>query len=187
VYVWGVGIVQAIHSQHRLLHAQRAEQRGAAASFYGTISRPNLEALKIEYLTFDEEGLVVSLGKTKNQLVGLGPREGHLQFLRFGAVPHPLAAGLVTGVGPRRRCVFVSLRKKRRLTTKYINLIAQQYLGNGYATHSLRASYVTVSKPNGADDSKVINHTKHKTSAMIRRYTKLDNVRQHNSAKELSM
>ncbi|MCC3155596.1 hypothetical protein LJ738_21170, partial [Hymenobacter sp. BT770] len=63
------------------------------------------------------------------------------------------------------------------MTTKYINLIAQQYLGSGYAAHSLRASYVTVSKLNGADDSKVINQTKHNTSAMIRRYTKLDNVR----------
>jgi hypothetical protein len=51
----------------------------------------------------------------------------------------------------------------------------------------LRASFVTVSKLNGADDSKVMNQTKHKTSAMIRRYTRLDNVRQHNSAKELGL
>jgi hypothetical protein len=32
-----------------------------------------------------------------------------------------------------------------------------------------------------------MNQTKHKTSAMIRRYTRLDNVRQHNSAKELGI
>jgi integrase len=86
----------------------------------------------------------------------------------------------------------VSLRKNqqvttRRMTTKYINLITQQYLGSGYTAHSLRASFVTVSKLNGADDSKVMNQTKHKTSAMIRRYTRLDNVRQHNSAKELGL
>jgi integrase len=88
--------------------------------------------------------------------------------------------------------VFVSLRKNqhltmRRMTTKYINLIAQQYLGPQYTVHSLRTSFVTVSKLNGADDSKVMNQTKHKTSAMIRRYTPLDNVRQHNSAKELGL
>ena len=38
-----------------------------------------------------------------------------------------------------------------------------------------------------ADDSKVMNQTKHKTSAMIRRYTRLDDVRQHNSVKELGL
>jgi hypothetical protein len=33
----------------------------------------------------------------------------------------------------------------------------------------LRASFMTVPKLNGADDSKVMYQTKHKTSAMIRR------------------
>ena len=89
-------------------------------------------------------------------------------------------------------CVFVSLRKNQRvatrcLTTKYLNLSTQQYLETGYATQSLQASFVTVSKLNGADDSRVMNRTKHKTSAMIRRYTRLANVRQHNSAKELGL
>lgn len=88
--------------------------------------------------------------------------------------------------------VFVWLRKNqqlttRRLSTKYINLTTQQYLGTGYTTHSLRTSFVTVSMLNGVDDSKVMNQTKHKTSAMIRRYTRLDNVRQHHSAKELGL
>ena len=44
-----------------------------------------------------------------------------------------------------------------------------------------------MSKLNGADDSKVMNQTKHKTSALIRRYIRLDNVRQHNSDKELGL
>jgi len=44
-----------------------------------------------------------------------------------------------------------------------------------------------VSKLNGADDSKVMNQTKHKASTVIRRYIRLDNVRQHNSAKELGL
>lgn len=32
-----------------------------------------------------------------------------------------------------------------------------------------------------------MNQTKYKTSAMIRRYTRLDNVQQHNAAKELGL
>lgn len=78
--------------------------------------------------------------------------------------------------------VFISLRKSSqltncRLTDKHINLITQRYLGINYAAHSLRASFVTVAKLNGADYSEIMNQTKHKTSAMIRHYTRLDNVR----------
>ncbi|GAB3309665.1 site-specific integrase [Hymenobacter tenuis] len=77
--------------------------------------------------------------------------------------------------------LLVSLSKggqltQRRLTDKYINLIVQRYLGSTFSTHSLRASFVTVAKLAGADDSEVMNQTKHKTSAMIRCYIRLDNV-----------
>lgn len=95
-------------------------------------------------------------------------------------------------LGQATGAVFVSLRKgqcltTRRLTDQYVNLIAQQYLGTTFTAHSLRASFVTVAKLNGADDSEIMNQTKHKTSAMIRRYTRLDNVRQHNAGKKLGL
>lgn len=88
--------------------------------------------------------------------------------------------------------MFVSLRQNnqitsRRMTTKYTNLIVQQHLSHQFTAHSLRASFVTVSKLNGADDSKVMNQINHKTSTIIRRYNRLVNVRQHNSAKELGL
>ena len=70
---------------------------------------------------------------------------------------------------------------------KHVNLIGQRYLGTKYTAHSQRASFVTVAKLAGADDSEVMNQTKHKTSEMIRRYTRLDNVRQHNAAQKLEL
>ena len=160
--------------------------------FTGAFRRSELEALNIEDLAFDEEGLVVSLDKSKTNQLGQAEEKAIFYSPELALCPiRSLQAWLRVldrGEGP----VFVSLRKNqqltaRRMTTKYINLITQQYLGSNYTAHSLRASFVTVSKLNGADDSKVMNQTKHKTSAMIRRYTRLDNVRQHNSAKELGL
>jgi hypothetical protein len=46
---------------------------------------------------------------------------------------------------------------------------------------------VTIAKLNGADDAEVMNQTKHKTTDMIRRYTRLDNIRQHNAAQKLGL
>jgi site-specific recombinase XerD len=160
--------------------------------FTGAFRRSELEALNIEHLTFDEEGLIVSLDQSKTNQLGQAEEKAIFYSPDPALCPIRSLQAWLRILDRSEGCVFVSLRKNqqvttRRLTTKYINLITQQYLGTGYTAHSLRASFVTVSKLNGADDSKVMNQTKHKTSAMIRRYTRLDNVRQHNSAKELGL
>lgn len=59
--------------------------------------------------------------------------------------------------------------------------------GKMYTAHSLRASFVTISKLAGADDSEVMNQTKHKSSDMIRHYTRVDNVRQFNAVTKLGL
>jgi hypothetical protein len=68
-----------------------------------------------------------------------------------------------------------------------LNEIVHLLLGSPYTAHSLRASFVTIAKPDGADDAEVMNQTKYKTTDMIRRYTRLDNVRQHNAAQKLGL
>jgi integrase len=88
--------------------------------------------------------------------------------------------------------LFVSLRinsrlTARRLAAKHLNLLVQRYLGGKYSAHSLRASFVTIAKLNGVDDSKIMNQTKHKTTDMILSYPRLDNVRQHNAAQKLGL
>ena len=160
--------------------------------FTGAFRRSELEALNIEDLAFDEEGLVVSLDKSKTNQMGQAEEKAIFYSPELVLCPIRSLQAWLRVLDRSEGPVFVSLRKNqqltsRRMTTKYINLITQQYLGSGYTAHSLRASFVTVSKLNGADDSKVMNQTKHKTSTMIRRYTRLDNVRQHNSAKELGL
>ncbi|MBF9239891.1 tyrosine-type recombinase/integrase [Hymenobacter sp. BT683] len=160
--------------------------------FTGAFRRSELEALNIEDLAFDEEGLVVSLDKSKTNQLGQAEEKAIFYSPDPALCPIRSLQAWLRVLDRTEGCVFVSLRKHqhlttRRMTTKYINLIVQQYLGAPYTAHSLRASFVTVSKLHGADDSKVMNQTKHKTSAMIRRYTRLDNVRQHNAAKELGL
>ena len=160
--------------------------------FTGAFRRSELEALNIEDLAFDEAGLVVALDKSKTNQLGQAEEKAIFYSPDPALCPIRSLQAWLRVLDRDTGCVFVSLRKNqqltaRRMTTKYINLIAQQYLGSGYTAHSLRASFVTISKLNGADDSKVMNQTKHKTNAMIRRYTRLDNVRQHNSAKELGL
>lgn len=160
--------------------------------FAGAFRRSELTALNVEDLRFTEECLLVSLGKSKtNQL---GDHEEKAVFYSPEPAVCPIRAlrAWLGQLGRAQGPLFVSLRKNHRLTAnrlsdQSINLLVQRHLGAGFTAHSLRASFVTVAKLAGADDSKVMNQTKHKTSAMIQRYTRLDDVRQHNAARELGL
>lgn len=149
-------------------------------------------------MAFDEEGLVIAFDQSKTNQTGQADEKAIYYSPDVATCPIRslqawLRAWLRASAADRQTGpVFVSFRKnnrltERRLTDKHINLIVQRYLGPNFTAHSLRASFVTVAKLNGADDSEIMNQTKHKTSAMIRRYTRLDNVRQHNAAQKLGL
>jgi site-specific recombinase XerD len=130
--------------------------------FTGAFRRSEFEALNIDDLALDEEGLVVSLDKSKTNQLGQAKEKAIFYSPDSQLCPIRSLQAWLRVLDRETGCVFVSLRKNqqgtaRRMTTKYINLIAQQYLGSSYTAHSLRASFVTVSKLNGADDSKVMN------------------------------
>ena len=160
--------------------------------FSGAFRRSEMAALDLEDLRFSEEGLIVDLKKSKTNQLGEHEEKAIFYSPELPLCPIRSLQSWVKVLGRTQGPLFVSLRKnsrltERRLTDKHLNLIVQRYLGPTFSAHSLRASFVTVAKLAGADDSEVMNQTKHKTSEMIRRYTRLDNVRQHNAAQKLGL
>jgi len=160
--------------------------------FTGAFRRSELAALNLEDLRFTEDCVIVSLARSKTNQLGQHEEKAIFYSPEAKVCPIRSLQAWVRELGRESGPVFVSLRKGERLTParlsdKSINAVVQRYLGPDYSAHSLRASFVTVAKLAGADDSEVMNQTKHKTSAMIRRYTRLDNVRQHNAAQKLGL
>lgn len=160
--------------------------------FSGAFRRSEMAALNLEDLGFSEEGLIVDLKKSKTNQLGENEEKAIFYSPELALCPIRSLQAWMRELGRTQGPLFVSLRKnnkltERRLTDKHLNLIVQRYLGPTFSAHSLRASFVTVAKLAGADDGEVMNQTKHKTSEMIRRYTRLDNVRQHNAAQKLGL
>jgi integrase len=88
--------------------------------------------------------------------------------------------------------LFVRVRKGDQITEERLNdmtvyIIVKKYLGELYSAHSLRASFITIAKINGADDSKIMRQSKHKTNQMIQRYTRIEDIKQHNAATKLGL
>jgi integrase len=161
----------------------------------GAFRRDELASIDLAHLRFDDDGLVVELPKSKTNQKG--EAEEKAIFFAPDRRSCPVRAvkdwlELLHQHGRTSGPLFLSFHKgqrlsRRRLSTFSLNEIVQLRLGAPYTAHSLRASFVTIAKLNGADDAEVMNQTKHKTTDMIRRYTRLDNIRQHNAAQKLGL
>jgi integrase len=186
------GVVQGIDTQRPSGIRDRALLLLGLA---GAFRRDELASLDLAHLHFDEDGLVVELPKSKTNQKG--EAEEKALFFAPDRRNCPVRAvkdwlEVLHRHGHTAGPLFLSFHKgqrlsRRRLSTFSLNEIVRLHLGAPYTAHSLRASFVTIAKLNGADDAEVMNQTKHKTTAMIRRYTRLDNIRQHNAAQKLGL
>ena len=113
-----------------------------------------------------------------------------------GTFRPPVDARADRGVGvgqlPASHPLLLRMRRgdrfgKQRLTDWSINQLVAKWFGTKYSAHTLRASFVTVSKKNGASNSEIMAQTHHKTEAMIRRYTRFEDARTHNAGTKLGL
>lgn len=161
----------------------------------GAFRRDELASIDLAHLRLDEDGLVVELPKSKTNQQGAAEEKAIFFAPDRRSCPVRAVKDWLVVLEEHGRTVgplFLSFHKgqrlsRRRLSTFSLNEIVQLRLGAPYTAHSLRASFVTIAKLNGADDAEVMNQTKHKTTDMIRRYTRLDNIRQHNAAQKLGL
>ncbi|WP_460639549.1 site-specific integrase [Larkinella harenae] len=164
--------------------------------FAGAFRRSELVALDTNQVQFDADGAMIT--QTRSKTNQLGQRETKVFFYSPERALCPVrmlqewirVRELETGTtdGP----LFVRIRKGNQVTTerlsdKAVDRITKQYLGEEFSAHSLRASFVTISKLNGAVDSEIMQQTGHKTTEMIRRYTRVQNARQHNAGRKLNL
>jgi len=160
--------------------------------FTGAFRRSELVSLSLEDLTFTDEGLIVSLGKSKTNQYGDHEEKAIYYSPEAALCPIRILRAWTERLGRERGPLFVRIRKGdrlsfERLSDQWVDKLVKQVFGASYSAHSLRASFVTIAKLNGADDSEVMRQTKHKTPLMIQRYTRLENIRQHNAAMKLGL
>jgi site-specific recombinase XerD len=164
--------------------------------FTGAFRRSELVALNLENVSLTAEGALIRLNRSKTNQYG-----DHEEKALFWHSDPQLCAvhtlQLWLAQRPERGPLLVRFRKgsepglvrwtEERLSDKTVARLVKHYLGEHFSAHSLRASFVTIAKLNGADDLEVMQQTKHKTSAMIQRYTRVGNVTRYNAGKKLGL
>jgi integrase len=136
--------------------------------------------------------LIISLHKSKTNQYG--DYEEKAVFYSPEAVLCPIRTlkNWVERLNKTSDALFVRVRKGDKLTTdrlsdKTVNDLVKIYFGEEFSAHSLRASFITIAKINGADDSEIMRQSKHKTSAMIQRYTRIEDIKKHNAGLKLGL
>ena len=174
--------------------------------FTGAFRRGELTALNVGDLVFDQEGILIDVRRSKTDQLGAGQLKAIFYASHPGLCPVRTAQrylqrlrdiSLIASSTVEDQTAFsgpLLLRMRRgdkfgseRLTDQTVNLIVSKHLGTRFSAHTLRASFVTVSKKNGASNSEIMAQTHHKTEAMIRRYTRFEDARTHNAGTKLGL
>jgi len=160
--------------------------------FAGAYRRSELVNLNIEDVQFNDDGVIISLSKSKTNQYGESEEKAFFYSPDADFCP---IRNLKQWIGRLERPMgplFVRVRKGDKITEERLNDMTvydtvKKYIGRRYSAHSLRASFITIAKINGADDSEIMRQSKHKTSAMIQRYTRIEDIKQHNAATKLGL
>lgn len=192
------------------INAQLRDKVVLLLGFTGAFRRGELTALNVEDLYFDEEGILIDLRKSKTDQLGAGRLKAifyasHPQLCPIRTTRRYLERvypgwkerisdnqSFDTATGMPATPLLLRMRKgdkfgEQRLTDQSVHLLVKKYFGKRYSAHSLRASFVTVAKKNGASNSEIMAQTHHKTEAMIRRYTRFEDIREHNAGTKLGL
>ncbi len=149
--------------------------------FGGGFRRTELISINLEDLDFVEEGVKITLRRSKTDQFGEGLVKGLPYFTNEKYCPVTSLKNWINlskiKTGPIfRRFAKSSILTGHRLTDQSVVLIIKDCLkkagieNENFSGHSLRSGFATVAAESGADERSIMAMTGHKTTQMVRRY-----------------
>ena len=166
--------------------------------FGGGFRRTELISIDCEDLDFVEEGVKITLRKSKTDQFGEGLIKGLPYFSNEKYCPVISLKNWINlskiKTGPIfRRFAKGSILTGHRLTDQTVVLIIKNYLklagieNESFSGHSLRSGFATVAAEFGADERSIMAMTGHKSSNMVRRYIKEANLFKNNALNKIKI
>ena len=160
--------------------------------FGGGFRRTELISIDHEDLDFVEEGVKITLRRSKTDQFGEGFVKGLPYFKNEKYCPVTNLKNWVKlskiKTGPIfRRFAKGSILTNHRLTDQSVALIIKDCLNlagienKNFSGHSLRSGFATVAAESGADERSIMAMTGHKTTQMVRRYIREANIFKNNA------
>ena len=166
--------------------------------FGGGFRRTELISINHEDLDFVEEGVKITLKRSKTDQFGEGMIKGLPYFTNEKYCPVTSLKNWINlskiKNGPIfRRFAKSSILTKHRLTDQSVALLIKDYLrlagieNQNFSGHSLRSGFATVAAESGADERSIMSMTGHKSSQMVRRYIREANLFKNNALNKVKI
>jgi len=166
--------------------------------FGGGFRRTELISIDYEDLDFVEEGLKITLRRSKTDQFGEGLVKGIPYFTNEKYCPVISLKNWINlskiKTGPIfRRFAKGSILTSNRLTDQSVVLIIKDCLklagieNKNFSGHSLRSGFATVAAESGADERSIMAMTGHKTTQMVRRYIREANIFKNNALNKVKI
>ena len=166
--------------------------------FSGGFRRTELVSIDHEDLDFVEEGVKITLRRSKTDQFGEGQIKGLPYFNTEEYCPVNSLKNWIylskIKTGPIfRRFAKGSILTNHRLTDQSVVLIIKECLklagieNQNYSGHSLRSGFATVAAESGADERSIMAMTGHKTTQMVRRYIRDANLFNNNALNKIKL
>ena len=166
--------------------------------FGGGFRRTELISIDYEDLDFVDEGVKITLKRSKTDQFGEGLVKGLPYFTNDKYCPVTSLKNWMNlskiKTGPIfRRFAKGSILTGHRLTDQSVVLIIKNCLkiagieNQNFSGHSLRSGFATVAAESGADERSIMAMTGHKSTQMVRRYIKEANIFKNNALNKIKI
>jgi len=166
--------------------------------FSGGFRRNEIVSLDYDDLDFVNEGLKISIRRSKTDQFGEGSIKAlpYFDSHRYCPVVSLKNWLNITKInsGPLFRRFLKGLKlSENRLTDQTVALLIKEYLqlagidSKNYSGHSLRSGFATSAAESGAEERSIMAMTGHKSTEMVRRYIKEANLFKNNALNKIKI
>jgi len=166
--------------------------------FSGGFRRNEIVSLDYDDLDFVQEGLKISLKRSKTDQFGEGslkalPYFNNSQYCPVVSIRKWLEISNIKSGALFRRFSKGSKLSNNRLTDQTVALLIKDYLkiagieNRNYSGHSLRSGFATSAAESGAEERSIMAMTGHKSTEMVRRYIKEANLFKNNALNKIKL
>jgi len=166
--------------------------------FSGGFRRNEIVSLDYEDLDFVEEGLKISLKRSKTDQFGEGSVKGlpyfdNSEYCPVISIRKWIEISKINSGPLFRRFIKGSKLSDNRLSDQTVALLIKNYLkiagieSRDYSGHSLRSGFATSAAQSGAEERNIMAMTGHKSTEMVRRYIKEANLFENNALNKIKI
>ncbi|MBD1143239.1 tyrosine-type recombinase/integrase [Pelagibacterales bacterium SAG-MED33] len=166
--------------------------------FSGGFRRNEIVSLDYDDLEFVQEGLKISLKRSKTDQFGEGSIKGlpyfeNSKYCPVISIKKWIEISKISSGAIFRRFIKGSKLSHNRLTDQSVALLIKHYLklagieSKNYSGHSLRSGFATSAAESGAEERSIMAMTGHKSTEMVRRYIKEANLFKNNALNKINI